>query len=79
MVSAFSAIEVLKTLREANAEYKQFLYREAALNPTNPQDRAVAVDAPDFVARSHGEIGSLAESLSRMRRSLVQAMRMLEE
>lgn len=41
MVSAFSAIEVLKTLRETNPEYKQFLYREATLNPTNPADRAV--------------------------------------
>jgi len=41
MVSAFSAIEVLKNLRNANAEYKQFLYREAALNPTNLEDRAV--------------------------------------
>jgi HAMP domain-containing protein len=41
MVSAFSAIEVLKTLREANPEYKQFLYREATLNPTNPANKAV--------------------------------------
>src|SRR5262245_45770248 len=45
MVSAFSAIEVLKNLREANAEYKQFLYREPALNPTNPEDRAVDWEA----------------------------------
>jgi protein-histidine pros-kinase len=37
-----------------------------------------AVDAPDFVARSRDEIGALAESLSRMRRSLVQAMKMLD-
>jgi protein-histidine pros-kinase len=36
------------------------------------------VDAPDFVARGRDEIGLLAESLSRMRRSLVQAIRMLE-
>ena len=41
MVSAFSAIEVLKKLREANPEYKQFLYREAVLNPTNPANKAV--------------------------------------
>jgi len=41
MVSAFSAIEVLKTLRETNPEYQQFLYREATLNPTNPANRAV--------------------------------------
>ena len=41
MVSAFSAHEVLKKLREANPEYKQFLYREATLNPTNPANKAV--------------------------------------
>jgi HAMP domain-containing protein len=41
MVSAFSANEVLKKLREANPEYKQFLYREATLNPTNPANKAV--------------------------------------
>ncbi len=41
MVSAFSAIELLKNLREANPEYKHFLYREATLNPTNPANRAV--------------------------------------
>ena len=41
MVSAFSAIELLKNLRESNPEYKNFLYREATLNPTNPANRAV--------------------------------------
>ena len=41
MVSAYSAHEVLKKLREANADYKQFLYREATLNPTNPANKAV--------------------------------------
>ena len=45
MVSAFSAIEVLKNLRDANAEYKQFLYREPALNPTNPENRATDWEA----------------------------------
>jgi protein-histidine pros-kinase len=45
MVSAFSAIEVLKIFRNAEAEYKQFLYREPALNPTNPADRAVDWEA----------------------------------
>ncbi|MGH6629567.1 MAG: Tll0287-like domain-containing protein, partial [Burkholderiales bacterium] len=45
MVSAFSAIEVLKNLRGANAEYKQFLYREPALNPTNPENRATDWEA----------------------------------
>ena len=41
MVSAYSAIELLKSLREANPDYRQFLYREATLNPTNPANRAV--------------------------------------
>jgi HAMP domain-containing protein len=41
MVSAYSALEVLKNLREANPAYKQFLYREATLNPTNPANKAV--------------------------------------
>jgi HAMP domain-containing protein len=41
MVSAYSAIELLKNVREANPEYKQFQYREATLNPTNPANRAV--------------------------------------
>ena len=41
MVSAYSAIEMLKHLREANPDYKNFQYREATLNPTNPVNRAV--------------------------------------
>jgi len=41
MVSAYSAIELLRNLREANPDYKQFLYREATLNPTNPANKAV--------------------------------------
>jgi protein-histidine pros-kinase len=41
MVSAYSAHEVLRKLREANPEYRQFLYREATLNPTNPANKAV--------------------------------------
>ncbi|MFO1217161.1 MAG: DUF3365 domain-containing protein [Burkholderiaceae bacterium] len=41
MVSAFSALELLRILREANPDYKQFAYREATLNPTNPANRAV--------------------------------------
>ena len=45
MVSAFSALEVLKILREANAEYTQFLYREPALNPTNLDHRAADWEA----------------------------------
>jgi HAMP domain-containing protein len=36
------------------------------------------IDAPDFAARGRDEIGMLGHALSRMRRSLVQAMNMLE-
>src|SRR5262245_40342816 len=45
MVSAFSAIELLRNVRDANPDYKQFLYREATLNPTNPANRAVDWEA----------------------------------
>lgn len=36
------------------------------------------LDAPEFKSRSRDEIGVLVESFSRMRRSVVQAMKMLE-
>lgn len=36
------------------------------------------MEAPEFKATSHDEIGTLAESLARMRRSLEQALKMLE-
>src|SRR6267154_675365 len=37
-----------------------------------------ALDAPDIQISSHDEVGTLAESLARMRKSMVQAMKMLE-
>jgi HAMP domain-containing protein len=37
------------------------------------------LDAPEYVRSSHDEIGSLAVSFNRMRRSLQNAMRMLED
>lgn len=37
------------------------------------------MEAPDFRVRSRDEIGVLADSFNRMKKSLVQAMRMLEE
>jgi protein-histidine pros-kinase len=37
------------------------------------------LDAPEYVRNSHDEIGSLAASFNRMRRSLQNAMRMLED
>ncbi len=36
-------------------------------------------EAPEFPSHSHDEIGVLADSFSRMKKSLVQAMKMLEE
>jgi protein-histidine pros-kinase len=37
------------------------------------------MDAPDFQARGKDEIGVLADSFNRMKKSVVQAMKMLEE
>jgi len=37
------------------------------------------MDVPDFHARSRDEIGVLADSFNRMKKSVVQAMKMLEE
>jgi protein-histidine pros-kinase len=36
------------------------------------------LDAPEFTAKSRDEIGVLADSFARMRKSLVQAMKMLD-
>jgi protein-histidine pros-kinase len=36
------------------------------------------LEAPEFTTRSRDEIGTLAASFDRMRKSLVQAMKMLE-
>jgi protein-histidine pros-kinase len=37
------------------------------------------MDVPDFHARAHDEIGVLADSFNRMKKSVMQAMRLLEE
>lgn len=58
MVSAFSALELLKNLREANADYKQFQYREATLNPTNPANRAVQWESDIVNAFRNGAVQS---------------------
>lgn len=42
-VPAYSAQEVFNNLRKRTA-YKEFLYREATLNPTNPRDKADAFE-----------------------------------
>lgn len=44
-VPAFSATEIFDNLRKNNREYKSFLYREAALNPTNQRDKADVFEA----------------------------------
>ncbi|MBR8833273.1 MAG: DUF3365 domain-containing protein [Stigonema ocellatum SAG 48.90 = DSM 106950] len=44
IVPAFSATEVLTNLRK-NPEYKNFLYKEATLNPTNLRDQADVFEA----------------------------------
>ncbi len=44
-VPAFSATEVFDNLRKKNEEYKNYLYREAALNPTNQRDKADVFEA----------------------------------
>jgi protein-histidine pros-kinase len=59
MVSAFSANEVLKNLREANPLYKQFLYREATLNPTNPANKAVDWENDVVSAFRNGTVGPM--------------------
>jgi protein-histidine pros-kinase len=37
------------------------------------------MEVPDFQVASRDEIGTLTESFNRMKKSLVQAMKMLEE
>jgi protein-histidine pros-kinase len=59
MVAAFSANTVLKNLRETNPEYKQFLYREATLNPTNPANKAVEWENDIVSAFREGAVQSL--------------------
>jgi HAMP domain-containing protein len=39
-VPAFSATEVFLNLRKTNADYAEYSYKEAVLNPTNPRDQA---------------------------------------
>lgn len=43
-IPAFSATEVFENLRK-NEEYKNFLYKEATLNPTNLRDKADPFEA----------------------------------
>ncbi|HTT13336.1 MAG TPA: DUF3365 domain-containing protein [Burkholderiaceae bacterium] len=59
MVAAFSANQVLRNLREANPEYRQFLYREATLNPTNPANKAVDWENDIVSAFRNGAVNGL--------------------
>lgn len=56
MVAAFSANEVLRNLREANPDYREYLYREATLNPTNPANKAVEWEADIVHAFRNGAV-----------------------
>jgi len=49
-VDAFAAIETFKALRN---KYPEFSYREAALNPTNPRNRAIEWEADIVQAFRH--------------------------
>jgi HAMP domain-containing protein len=75
-----SLIAVLVTVAVAlNLRWWMFIRPVTHISALADKISLGAVDAPDFVVRSRDEIGLLAESLSRMRRSLVQAMKMLDE
>jgi HAMP domain-containing protein len=57
-VPAFSATEIMAQLRKTHPDYA---YKEAALNPTNPRDRAVEWEA-DIINefRSHDDVRELS-------------------
>lgn len=52
-VAAFSAIQVFENLRK-NEKYRDFFYKEAAINPTNLRDKADSFEA-DLVKRFRNE------------------------
>src|SRR5258708_16953889 len=61
-VPAFAATEMMNQLRK---KYPDYAYKEAALNPTNPRDRAVAWEA-DVVTQFRNEAGRLAPAGTRV-------------
>jgi protein-histidine pros-kinase len=61
-VPAFAATEMMNQLRK---KYPDYAYKEAALNPTNPRDRAVAWEA-DVVNQFRNEAGRLEISGTRV-------------
>jgi protein-histidine pros-kinase len=52
-IPSYSAMEVLGALR---SKYPEFAYKEAALNPTNPRDRAVGWEV-DVVNQFRNDVG----------------------
>ena len=54
------------------------LYREQILEHYKRPHNWGELDAPEFAVRSKDEIGVLAESFARMRKSLVHAMKLLD-
>ncbi len=54
-VPSFAAREVFETLRK-NQEYRNFLYKDATLNPTNLRDKADEFET-DIIKRFHNEPG----------------------
>ena len=61
-VPAFAATEMMNQLRK---KYPDYVYKEAALNPTNPRDRAIGWEA-DVVNQFRNEAGRLEISGTRV-------------
>jgi HAMP domain-containing protein len=54
-IPAYSAREVFENLRRNNEDYRNFFYKEATLNPTNPRDKADKFEqqlVENFIAKS---------------------------
>ncbi|MER3434795.1 MAG: histidine kinase [Leptolyngbya sp. ERB_1_1] len=85
-VPAYSATEIFRQFRERD-EYKDFFYKEATLNPTNPRDKSVGVETtlveqfqkePDrkelsgFLDLSGGKVFYIARPLAVKKESCLQ-------
>ncbi|MEC4814354.1 MAG: DUF3365 domain-containing protein, partial [Scytonema sp. PMC 1069.18] len=44
-IPSYASLKVLENLKRDNESYEKFLYKEAMLNPTNPQDQADSFEA----------------------------------
>ena len=58
--------------------FRSVIHPVARLSKIADQVSLGNLDAPEFKTRGRDEIGTLAQSFDRMRKSLVQAMKMLE-